>query len=138
MASTAAIQAWTEAFDDGTWADILVDSLGGEIDNVDADYNAYSHRGATFHMQFNVFWNSTTASPEQEQKCNAWLRKVYDTAGVDGSVSDSAYRNYPNERLEDYAGKYYGAHYPQLQQIKALYDPEDYFTYSQSIKLPTE
>jgi len=46
------------------------------------------------------------------------------------------YQNYPDAGLQDFAHAYWGPAYPQLQQIKAQYDPDNFFHFQQSVRLP--
>jgi len=47
------------------------------------------------------------------------------------------YQGYADLRLDNWAYAYYGDSYPRLQQIKACYDPGDFFHHAQTIRLPS-
>ena len=51
-------------------------------------------------------------------------------------LTGEVYQNYADTGLADWAGAYYGANYPRLQQVKRAYDPDDFFHHAQSIRLP--
>ena len=51
-------------------------------------------------------------------------------------VGNSAYVNYADRTLTDYATAYWGANLPRLRTIKELYDPDDVFSFPQSVPLP--
>ena len=51
-------------------------------------------------------------------------------------LSGEVYQNYADEDVADWPHAYYGANYARLQQIKARYDPTDFFHHEQTIRLP--
>jgi FAD/FMN-containing dehydrogenase len=44
------------------------------------------------------------------------------------------YPNFPDPELEDWARAYHGANLDRLMRVKATYDPENVFRFSQSIQ----
>jgi FAD/FMN-containing dehydrogenase len=49
----------------------------------------------------------------------------YGTGGV--------YPNFPDPDLDEPGKRYYGANLPRLQRVKAAYDPDNLFSFHQSI-----
>lgn len=47
----------------------------------------------------------------------------------------SAYPNYADGRLKNWQHLYFGTHYQRLQILKRQYDPENTFSFPQSIEL---
>lgn len=108
---------------------LVLDSQQGGISNsYPKDYNAYAHRNALCSAQ--IYSNWTDDNPDNREaniKVVEELRKVIKSAG------EGAYINYCDLLLEDWPSAYYGAHFQYLQQIKRKYDPENIFSYPQSI-----
>ncbi|KAK2464789.1 hypothetical protein APHAL10511_003207 [Amanita phalloides] len=46
-----------------------------------------------------------------------------------------AYPNYADDRLTNWQHLYYGTQYPLLQRLKRIYDPENTFSFQQSVEL---
>ncbi|MDW4911452.1 BBE domain-containing protein, partial [Streptomyces sp. ADMS] len=64
---------------------------------------------------------------------------------VPNAVTDGCYVNYPDADLSDpqrnrsgvsWATLYYKGNYRRLQQVKAKYDPGNFFRHRQSVELP--
>jgi FAD/FMN-containing dehydrogenase len=142
----ASALAMVQAFGDGgcdggknpcytSWADVLVDGLGGQVGRRAGSWSAFAHREAALHLQYNAYWNvSDFDAFFAKPVTSAFLHSVY--ASTNDTISSYAYRNYPQVNLTGYGRKYYGDNYPHLQQVKAAYDPSNKFWYSQSIELP--
>jgi FAD/FMN-containing dehydrogenase len=92
--------------------------------------SAFSHRNVDFDFCVDVFWQS-----ENEQATMiAWMDRLM--AIVAPYSNGHVYQNYPDPRLANWPWAYFGDAYPQLQQVKAKYDPNNFFSYQQSIVLP--
>jgi hypothetical protein len=63
-----------------------------------------------------------------------WADGLY--AAVEPYRSGFAYQNYIDPSLEDWPHAYYGASLPRLQAVKSKCDPDDFFSFAQSIPLP--
>jgi len=121
-------------------------SYGGRINAVAPDATASAGRRAIFDMACNAGW----MDPAEEEKHLTWVRAFYrelfaDTGGVPvpGEAYDGAFINHPDVDLADrdmntsgvaWSTLYYGENYPQLQRIKAKYDPKNVFRHSLSIR----
>ncbi|MGI9394470.1 MAG: FAD-binding protein [Boseongicola sp.] len=92
--------------------------------------NAYVHREVDFDMFIDSFSNPGWPGSSNEEAA-AWLR------GFDKFMQNFSnthkYQNYPNRDNINYRWNYWGNWYPQLLAIKEKYDPENFFTYQQSI-----
>ena len=64
----------------------------------------------------------------------AWLKGFMALVGP--FLNGHVYQNYPDATLADFASAYWGPAYPALQQVKARYDPGNFFHFQQSIALP--
>jgi FAD/FMN-containing dehydrogenase len=132
-------------FDDGAFAHI-VDAVrrmpsgysmlrfdllgGGAIAAVPADATAFVHRAALFNISIIAQW-------VRDEDAEPNLRWVDDLmAALGPHLSGEVYQNYADADLDDWAGAYYGANYPRLQQVKLRYDPTDLFHRPQSVRLP--
>jgi FAD/FMN-containing dehydrogenase len=47
--------------------------------------------------------------------------------------ADRAYVNYVDSRIADYLDAYYGPNLPRLVEVKRRVDPDDFFSFEQSI-----
>ncbi|WP_105970640.1 FAD-dependent oxidoreductase [Streptomyces geranii] len=127
---------------------IQLTPYGGRTNAVREADTALPHRGAAFKMLWSVLWNE----PADDAKYIAWTRESYeetyaDTGGVPvpNAVTDGCYVNYPDADLSDpqrnrsgvgWATLYYKGNYRRLQQVKAKYDPGNFFRHRQSVELP--
>lgn len=100
---------------------------GGAYARVRPDETAFVHRAARFLLEHTV----QSFEPELAPASYAWV------TGSRGIVqpfgNGHVYQNYPDRDLTDWAWAYYGDNLPRLQAVKAAYDPENLFSYEQSI-----
>ncbi|GAA1512811.1 FAD-binding oxidoreductase [Dactylosporangium maewongense] len=103
---------------------------GGEIGRVTPDATAFVHRAPLHYISVIAQWQRD----EDTDRNVAWIDGFLER--LSPHLTGEVYQNYASRDLTDWAGAYYGANYPRLQQVKLRYDPEDVFSTPQSIKLP--
>jgi FAD/FMN-containing dehydrogenase len=109
---------------------IGLDAYGGAINRVAADATAFAHRSALFSAQYSASWS--VQNPATVIAANhAWLVATWQA--MRPYASGAAYQNYIDPGLTDWLQAYYGSNLPRLQQIKAEYDPGNFFHFAQSI-----
>jgi FAD/FMN-containing dehydrogenase len=105
---------------------IEVLAMGGAIGRVAADATAFPYRDAAWLINIPASWRDA-ADDEREI---AWARATY--AAVQPHLSGGAYANFMDADDEDAAA--YGRTLARLEEIKAVYDPENVFRLNQNIK----
>jgi FAD binding domain/Berberine and berberine like len=109
---------------------ILLDAWGGAIADVDPAATALPHRSASFLAQEFVTFQ-TALSDELIEANRAWLDRLW--TALRPAVSGFAYVNYIDPALQDWQHAYYGDNLARLIRVKRAYDPDDAFTFAQSI-----
>lgn len=112
------------------WSLAYLEPYGGAINRYPVADSAFIHRHVDADLVVDVFWTNDTERAQME----AWLDGFMNL--VKPFLNGHVYQNYPDARLQDFAHAYWGPAYPQLQQIKAQYDPENFFHFQQSIQPP--
>jgi len=110
---------------------LAFDSYGGAINRVATDATAFVHRDKLACIQATYSWSSAT-SPSVIAAGARWLTWLGD------HVFDSttgAYQNYIDPTLSNWQSAYYGSNLTRLMSIKRKYDPDNLFTFAQSIPL---
>jgi len=119
---------------------------GGAISAVPQSATAISYRPSVLLAFFNVNWTS----PTDDSTHISWLRNLYSQAFAStGGVPDpgnaaysGCYINQPDLDMADptvntsgvpWQTLYYGRNYPRLQQVKATWDPTNFFQHPMSI-----
>ena len=70
--------------------------------------------------------------PDENEACIAWARETY--AAMQPFMGAGRYVNYlGDDERGDAVAAAYGPNYRRLQQIKAKYDPENFFRLNQNI-----
>ena len=82
-----------------------------------------------FNMQYYIAW-----SGNQQNSSLAWINQLQ--GALSAYIPGNAYINYIDADLPDWASTYYTGALDRLQAVKAKYDPENYFSFPQSIPLP--
>jgi FAD/FMN-containing dehydrogenase len=104
--------------------------MGGAYNQMPADATAFVHREDLFLLE----WTATTdpGKPAATRPVAAqWLSQVRDVLA--GYGTGRAYQNFPDPELADPLTAYYGTNLPRLREVKARYDPDDFFHHRQSI-----
>ncbi len=115
---------------DGGQGAVGIDAYGGAINRVDPKATAFVHRSALASAQYSVPFSPGTPS-SQLSASQAWLDSWYNTMAP--HMDGSAYQNYIDASLPNWARAYYGANLPRLMQVKKTWDPDNAFHFAQSI-----
>ena len=108
-------------------ASVQMDSLGGRINAVNSDATAFPHRDNIFGYQYITYF----VEPCNQTAMIQWLDRFY--ANMTQFMGNGSYRNYANINISTPNEKYFLGNLGRLMNIKSIYDPENFFNYSQSI-----
>ncbi|KAJ7485395.1 hypothetical protein FB451DRAFT_55770 [Mycena latifolia] len=134
--SVAAIEALvtyiaTKGFSSNMDWFVLFELFGGTnsaINAVPLDATAFAKRDTLFTIQFFSHFNPTLPYPATGfTLVDGMVESVL--ANSPSNWNYGAYLNYIDDRLTNAVNLYHGSHYPRLQTIKAVLDPEDTFRF---------
>jgi FAD/FMN-containing dehydrogenase len=111
---------------------LAFDACGGAINAVAADATAFVHRDALCQVQMTGSWGSGT-SASSAAAVAAWLRET--ATRLAPYANGEAYQNYIDPTLVDWPHAYYGTNLPRLESIRRAYDPDEVWSFAQSIPL---
>lgn len=103
---------------------------GGAYADTAAD-TAFIHRTANSLVRHTSMLGAR-ATTEMRERARRWCDLSHDA--LEPHASGHAYQGYADPRQSDWAARYYGSEYRQLQAIKRRYDPENVFQHAQSIE----
>jgi FAD/FMN-containing dehydrogenase len=107
---------------------VVCDAYGGALSEIETDATAFAHRkGVLFCLQYGSVWSSAADTQARLDD----MRQFYES--LRPYVSGSAYVNYCDRDLSDYATAYWGANLERLKRIKAAFDPDNVFCHAQSV-----
>jgi FAD/FMN-containing dehydrogenase len=103
---------------------------GGAYNRTRADATAFPHRGELFLVQHLLELTSHGSASERDSG-RAWLARSWSLLQPWGS--GGVYPNFPDPDLEDWEHAYFGQNYDRLVEVKAAYDPENFFRFHQAV-----
>ena len=112
---------------------LFIEQLSGAVTRVPVTATAFPHRQPGYSLFITSLW----LDPEATEDNLAWTRATYDALGP--FLSSRRYANYfaEDDIGDDRARAAYGPNYERLAQIKATYDPSNFFHLNVNIE-PTK
>jgi FAD/FMN-containing dehydrogenase len=108
---------------------VLLEHFHGAVTRVGVTDTAFPHRAPGYNLLVLAEW----MNPLDTGACTAWARDSY--AAMAPFMGAGRYANYLGEdEPGDPAAAAYGPNYRRLQQIKAKYDPENFFHLNQNVR----
>jgi FAD/FMN-containing dehydrogenase len=108
---------------------LLLEHFHGAVTRVGVTDTAFPHRAEGYNMLVLAEWMERT----QTEACIAWARDSY--AALRSFMGTGRYMNYfGDDELGDAVAAAYGPNYRRLQEIKAKYDPGNFFRMNQNIR----
>ncbi|GAA3463430.1 FAD-binding protein [Saccharothrix longispora] len=109
---------------------LLIEALGGAVSDVAPTATAFPHRDAIGVVQYHSYWDQSTDPDHVDQRLT-WLREVHAT--MQPHLGTGGYTNGMDPELTDWLIAYHGDNHHRLRQVKAVVDPDNFFTFPQSI-----
>ena len=109
-----------------TYTAITFYGLGGAVSDKTKEDSAFYYRDARFIMGL----QSVFEEDKYKQENIEWVLEKFKYIK---SITKGSFINFPLAELEDYKHEYYGDNYEKLKLIKTKYDPNNIFTFKQSI-----
>jgi FAD/FMN-containing dehydrogenase len=108
---------------------LLLEHFHGAVTRVGVADTAFPHRVQGYNLLVLSEW----LDPKANDGCIAWARDSY--AALQPSMSSVRYVNYlGDDEPADAVVAAYGPNYRRLQQLKAKYDPENFFHMNQNVR----
>jgi len=108
---------------------IIVEHFHGAVTRVPVVDTAFPHRTTGYNLLFLSEWTD----PAETDRNIGWTRESY--AAMQPFVGAGRYVNYlDNDEAGDPVAQAYGPAYARLREIKAKYDPKNFFHMNQNIK----
>ena len=101
---------------------------GGQVARVSADRTPMAQRGAGWVVHPFVLWESA----DDDERHMAWGRGI--SADMKRFASGGVYLNFIGDEGQDRVRDAFGDNYDRLAQIKAQYDPDNFFRLNQNIR----
>jgi hypothetical protein len=127
---------------------VVINPVGGRVGLVGPAETAVAQRGAVFKVLYQSLWTDPADDAANVAWATRLFRAVYAGTGnvpVPDDRTDGCYINYPDTGVADpdanlsgipWSRLYYKDNYRRLQEVKAVWDPRDFFRHPQSIELP--
>ena len=110
-------------------SEIYLEHIHGAAARVGVGETAFPLRSPGYNFLVLAQW----MDPADDEQCIAWARETY--AAMQPFVGLGRYVNYlDDDEPGDPAAAAYGPNYRRLREIKAKYDPENFFHMNQNIR----
>ena len=107
---------------------VLIEHFHGAATRVSSSDTAFPHRAEGYNLLLVSEWMDHATT----DRCIAWARDTYSAMGP--FVASRRYVNYLGDDEEgDSVAAAYGRNYQRLRELKAKYDPENFFHINQNI-----
>lgn len=129
--SDDAIDTMIECFSrcPSTLGHLAIEHQHGAATRVGASDTAFPHRAVGYDFLVVSEW----LDPADTARCTAWARDTY--AAMHPFLASGRYVNYlDHDEAGDPAAAAYGANYSRLRELKAKYDPNNFFRMNQNIR----
>ncbi len=108
---------------------LLLEHFHGAVGRVGIGDTAFPHRADGYNLVVLSEW----LDPPMTDRCIAWARDSY--AAMEPIMAKGRYVNYlGDDEVADAVAAAYGPNYRRLQQVKAKYDPANFFHMNQNIQ----
>jgi FAD/FMN-containing dehydrogenase len=111
----------------GPDCEIFIAQVGGAMARVAGDATAYPNRDSHFILNVHTRWQEAA----EDRTCINWARDFFDATAA--HASGTAYVNFMPDDEADRVEQIYGGNYQRLTQVKAKYDPSNFFRVNQNI-----
>ena len=112
---------------------VSFDAFGGAIAEVAEAATAFPWRTSLADVQYTATWPYASADADPAP-FDAFVQS--ERTALLPWLGNSAYVNYADQTLTDFATAYWGPNLPRLSMIKKRYDPYEVFAFPQSVPLP--
>jgi FAD/FMN-containing dehydrogenase len=107
---------------------VLLEHFHGAATRIGPTDTAFPHRS----VGYNFLVASQTMDPTITDRCTAWVRQTY--AAMEPFIAPGRYVNYlDDDDVGDSVPAAYASNYRRLREIKAKYDPDNFFHMNQNI-----
>ena len=107
----------------------LLENFHGAVTRVGVTDTAFPHRAPGYNLAVISEW----MDPKDNEACTAWARDSY--AAMQPFMGSGRYVNYlGDDEPSDPIAAAYGPNYRRLRQLKAKYDPQNFFHMNQNIR----
>jgi FAD/FMN-containing dehydrogenase len=118
-----------------TQCNYFTNALGGAVPNNEpAGGSAFAHRNAMFYAEPGAGWGTRGHTPPSDdaltEKCLTWIAEFCEALRP---CVNGGYINVPNAGMPGWETAYWGSNVERLRTVKAKYDPDNVFSYEQSV-----
>ena len=117
----------------GQYRELDFSPWGGAYNRVASDATAFAHRDQRFLLKHTAEVH-TKAPIADKDAAHRWVTQSWDAVHRFGS--GSVYPNFPDPDLDAWDPCYYADNHARLLQIKAVYDPTDFFNSQPDVPPP--